>query len=101
MFVYIDNPWVFFECVKAFYLIRDNVTWASRLILDKFVELSYFGDGDKWYFFFHEILNNMAEQVFYNHTKIDYTITHESQAKFEQVLSAPLLYLKNMLNRII
>lgn len=93
-FCYIENPANFIKCLKAFYSIRDNVVWTSRLILDKLVESSYFGDGDKWYYFFLETINNMAEQVFYDPAKIDYSIEPESQTKFEQVLSAPLQYLK-------
>ncbi|WIW71458.1 hypothetical protein [Anaerosinus gibii] len=91
-FCYIESPANFIKCLKAFYSIRDNVVWTSRLVLDKLVENGHFGDGDKWYYFFLEMINNMAEQILYDPAKIDYSIEPGSQTKFEQVLSAPLRY---------
>lgn len=89
-FCYIENPANFTKCFKAFYAIRDIVVWTSRLILDKLVEDSRFGDGDQWYYFFLEMTNNMAERVFYDPAKINYSIAPEAQTKFEQVLFAPI-----------
>jgi hypothetical protein len=93
-FCYIENPANFIKCLKAFYAIRDIVVRTSCLILDKLVEDNHFGDGDKWYYFFLEMTNNMAERVFYDPAKIDYSIAPEAQTKFEQVLSAPIQFFK-------
>lgn len=93
-FCYIENPANFIKCLKAFYAIRDIVVWTSCLILDKLVEDNHFGDDDKWYYFFLKMTNNMAERVFYDPAKIDYSIAPEAQTKFEQVLSAPIQFFK-------
>lgn len=85
-FYCIENFEAFSIAINMFKSFRDQVSIISRLILDKFVEDGYFGDGDEWYDFFRETTNDMAEKVLYDPEKFDYQINPESQELFEQIL---------------
>lgn len=92
-FYYIENFQEFRNAINRFMSYRDQVCFISRLVLDKFVEDGYFGDGDEWYHFFRETTNNMVEKVLYDPEKFDYQINPDSQELFEQILYSQTLYL--------
>ena len=75
-------------CAGRFLLLMDFVVGSSRLIIDELVELNIFGED--WENLFLDAINDMTERVFYDPAQIEYTITPNSQEKFEKVVAAPV-----------
>lgn len=75
-------------CAGKFLLLMDFVVGSSRLIIDELVELNIFGED--WENLFLDAINDMTEKVFYDPAQIEYTITPNSQEKFEKVVAAPV-----------
>ena len=65
-----------------------EVVHSSRLIIDKFVEDGTFGED--WEQIFLETTNELAETVLYDPSKINYSVTPESQREFMIYLLEPV-----------
>lgn len=73
---------------KTFFQLCNDIVIASRLTIDEFIE--YGTLGEDWEVLLLKMTNEMAEEVIYNPTEIDYSITPESQNMFITDISAPL-----------
>ncbi len=74
------------KCALCFRILCDRIIPINCLIIDELIEKKYFGED--WYDFFRNTINEMANKIFYNPEKIDYTVTSKSQEKYMKILSA-------------
>ena len=76
--------------VSNFLRFRQLLVTSSRLIIDELVEKNYFGEN--WSNLFLEIINELAEKVFYNISDIDFTLSHtpSTQKYFEEIILQPV-----------
>lgn len=75
-FYYLHDFW---SCMK-------DVICSTRLVYDQFIDEGFFGDD--WEKLFRECINEMAENVLFDPTKINYSVTEDSQEVFHLYLSA-------------
>lgn len=75
---------------KEFSGFLQDIVVSSCLILDELVERETFGDG--WENLFRTMINELAEDVLYNPSQLDFSIQEDSQAKFEKLLAAPVFF---------
>lgn len=65
-----------------------DIVISSSLILDELVERGTFGDD--WENLFRTMINELAEDVLYDPSHLDFSIQEGSQEKFEKLLAAPV-----------
>ena len=95
-----DDHEAMFYSVDYYKDILFHIVILGRLILDELVEKGYFGEEAEWEGFFLKKINEMAERVFYDPDKIEYTPNPESpeaQTAFEDILAAPA-WVKYLIN---
>lgn len=76
------------KCVSSFKALQFISILMSKLIIDEFVDVGYF--GDEWYVFFVSTLNELADEMMYSPDDIDFSIgpkATESQERFKEILS--------------
>lgn len=76
--------------VSNFLYFRQLLVTSSRLIIDELVEKNYFGEN--WSNLFLEIINELAEKVFYNINELDFSLSDKpgTQEYFEKIISQPV-----------
>ena len=80
----IDNLQEMTLITTAFTNYLKQFVISSQLIIDKLIDDGYFGSN--WESLFLEIINEMADKVFYTSDNIEYSTTAKSQEKFEKLL---------------
>lgn len=65
-----------------------DIVISSCLIFDELVEKGTFGDD--WENLFRTVMNELAEDVLYDPSQLDFSIKEGSQEKFEKLLAAPV-----------
>lgn len=90
-----DDPAYTAFCADTFVSFRNTVVISSRLIIDNLIENGHFKD---WENLFLDSINEMAEVVFYDPAKIDYTVTPKSQEKFIKIITAQVQFMLTPLN---
>lgn len=73
---------------KGFSGFLQDIVISSCLILDELVERGTFGDD--WENLFRTMINELAEDVLYNPSQLDFSIQEGSQEKFEKLLAVPV-----------
>lgn len=76
--------------VSNFLYFRQLLVTSSRLIIDELVEKNYFGEN--WSDVFLEVINELAENVFYNINELDFSLSDKpgTQKYFEKIISQPV-----------
>lgn len=65
-----------------------EIVISSCLIIDELIEKGAFGDD--WENLFRNTLNEMAEDVLYDPSQLNFTISEGAQEKFEKLLAPPV-----------
>lgn len=91
-FIETGNLEAIVHLANMFSHLKNTIELFGRLVLDGLIERGYFGNIERgeWKTVMLSSINEMADKVFYDPEKVDYTITPESQEKFEKVLSTPI-----------
>lgn len=92
-FCSISKPDHLYIEIQVFLFFLDCIITSSKLIIDELVEIGYLGDD--WNNLFLEIINEMAEKVFYNPDELDFSFpdSPKVQESFEKILAVPIYIL--------